>query len=113
MGAQDDSHALSWLQSENVVAENLSVGDNSECLTPEASLTLVREFYAAGAVQVRVEGKYLDEMGEGAASLEVILPQDAVVRSALFAIGARVMNETGSCFDPAEEQGQASFTISW
>ncbi len=107
------AEALSWLQSENVVTEGLSVGDSSECLTPEDALAFVRQLYAAGAVQVRVAGKYLDEMGESVDYLEVVLPQDAKAREALFAIGAQVMKETGSCFDPAEEQGQSSFTIGW
>lgn len=107
------AEALSWLQSENVVAEGLSVGDSSERLSQEDALVLVRELYEASAVQVRVEGKYLDEVGEGADYLEIVLPQDTAARKKLFAIGAQVMQETGSCSDPAEEVGQASFTIGW
>ncbi len=107
------AEALTWLQQDSDAVENLSVGDSSECLTPEDSLALVRELYAAGAVQVRVEGKYLDEIGEGADALEIILPQDAEARKRLFEIQKRVMRETGSPFDPAEEEKQTSFTIGW
>ena len=107
------AEALAWLQQDRDVVDNLSVGDSSENLTPEDSLALVRELYAAGAVQVRVEGKYLDEMGEGADSLEIILPQDAEARKRLFEIQSRVMRETESPYDPAEDEGQGSFTIGW
>jgi len=107
------AEALTWLQQDRDAVDNLSVGDSSDRLTPEDSLALVREFYAAGAVQVRVEGKYLDEIGEGADTLEIVLPEDAEARAALFAIQKRVMEETGSAFDPAEEEGQKSFTIGW
>ncbi len=50
---------------------------------------------------------------ESADYLEIILPPNPAERAALFAIGARVMRDTDSCFDPAEEEGQASFTIGW
>ena len=105
------AEALSWL--EHGKDEGWSVGDSSENLTPEDALALVRELYAAGAVQVRVGGKYLDEMGEGADYLEIVLPSDPKTRAALLAIGARVIWDTGSCFDPAEDEGQKSFTIGW
>ena len=107
------AEALIWLQQDNDAVENLSVGDSGERLTPEDSLALVREFYAAGAVQVCVEGKYLDEIGEGADTLEVVLPEDAKARKLLFEIQRRVMEETESAFDPAEDKGQSPLTIGW
>ena len=109
------AEALAWLQQSDGEGDDgwRSVGDSSERLTPEASLALVRELYTAGAMTVRVQGKYLDEDGESADYLEIVLPQDAEARKLLFEIQKRVMQETGSCFDPAEEEGQKSFTIGW
>ena len=107
------AEALTWLQEVGSEDEWRAVGDSSERLTPEASLSLVRELYAAGAVEVRAAGRYVGEEGEGAEYLEIVLPQDSAARSALFEIGRRVMQDTGSAFDPAQEQGQPTFTIDW
>ena len=108
------AEALAWLQQGDDAGDGWrTVGDSSECLTPEEALNLVRELYAAGAVQVRVAGKYLDEDGESADYLEIALPEGAEARKLLFEIQRRVMKETESAFDPAEEEGQKSFTIGW
>lgn len=105
------AEALTWLQQDG---ENWrSVGDSGDCLTPEASLALVRELYAAGAAKVWASGRYLDDAEEGGDYFEVVLPEDAEARKRLFEIQKRVMRETGSPFDPAEEAGQKSFTIGW
>lgn len=107
------AEALTWLQQGGGEEEWRNVGDSSERPSAEASLRLVRELYAAGAAQVRVVGRYLDEEGESADYLEILLPQDAAARGALFEMQRRLMRDTGSPFDPAEEQGQATFTIGW
>jgi len=106
------AEALAWLQQGNDDDDDWrTVGDSSECLTPEDALNLVRELYAAGAVQVRVAGRYLDEDGESADYLEVVLPENAEARRRLFAIQERVIRETESAFDPVVEEAQKSFTI--
>lgn len=107
------AEALTWLQQGDGEDEWRAVGDSSERLSAEDSLSLARELYAAGAVEVRVQGKYLNEEGESGDYFEIVLPQDPAARSALFEIGRRIMADTGSPFDPAEEQGQPTFTIGW
>ncbi len=107
------AEALAWLQQGGGSDEWRTVVHSSKHLTSEDAIRLARELYAAGAVQVRVLGKYLDEDGESADYLEVVLPQDTEARKRLFGIQERVMRETGSAFDPAVEEGQTSFTIGW
>ena len=106
------AEALAWLQQDET-EEWRTVGDSSERLTHEDALRLVQELYSAGAIQVLVVGKYLDEEGESADYLEVMLPQNAEARNVLFRIQSRVLRDTDSAFDPDEEQGQTSFTIGW
>ena len=105
------TEALAWLLQDD--GNWRAVGDSSERLTPEDTLRYVRELYVAGAVEVMATDIEVDCDVESGDYLHVMLPADLPTRAALLAIQARILNETGSCFDADTERGQSFFTIGW
>jgi hypothetical protein len=106
-----ETEALAWLEQTDDKVRN--VGDSSDNLTPEDTLRLVKELYAAGAECVLAYRIEVDEYDESGDSLKIILPKETSKREALFAFQKRVLTETGSPYDPESEQGQEFFYIGW
>ena len=108
----DSLEALAWLEQSD--GKERTISEDSETrLWPAEALGLVRELYAAGAVEVLVLDVYVEDEFEDASKLQVMLPEDPGARAALFGIEARALGEMGSPFDPEGEQGQQSFLLGW
>ncbi len=108
----DSVEALAWLEQED--GKERAISESSEQqIAGDDLLRLVRELYAAGALEVRAVGlEVMDDFEDGNA-LEITLPQDREERRALFAIQSRVLRDIESVYDQDEEHGQASIGIAW
>ena len=113
MKSEDDLEsveALSWL--EQADGKERTVGeDSAACLHTEDAVRLVRELYAAGAVEVVARIALVEYEFEEASGLTVMLPRDREKRVALFGIAARVLREMGRSVGPDGERGQDSFRL--
>jgi hypothetical protein len=96
----ESKEALQWLQGGAPGSRTLG-----ELNTTEASLSLTKELYSLGAVQVIVvEVDTYDSGEENTGKLVISLPEDQIVRARLFAWNAEHAREMG--FDPDKDVGQ-------
>ena len=97
--------ALAWLQ--GGLPDSRTLG---ELPTTKASLSLAKELYALGAVQViAVEIVTYDSGEENTGKLIILLPGDRVARVKIFSWNAKHARKMG--FDPDVDAGQKHLLV--
>ena len=107
----DSVEALSWLLKADGKERDIRE-DPETMLDLAASLRIVQQLYAAGAVEVRAINVAIGDDFEFGQGIEVLLPQDRVKQEAIYAVGVRALQEMEWPWDDVDRNGE-SFVIKW